>query len=304
MTEPTWIHLVEPDEAALIDAMPVDVYENALERLQAPVRHGDEPRPRMEAHGEYLFGVLVLPAFEHDTGRVLYQEVDVVVTPDRLVTVIKTPGDRRPVSLDAVQQTARTAAASSGMSLYHLVDEVAERFLTLVDDFDDDVDELEDKVDEWSPDEVRERISTLRHELLHVRRVLTPTRDLTRSVLDNRVDLEGDEELLNREVEVHFADAYDKLLRATDGLELSRDLLAGVRDYLQSKVSSDQNEVMKHLTVVASILLLPTFIVGLYGQNVKGSPELGFRYGYAWSWVLIVVTTAAQVIYFRRKRWI
>lgn len=69
-------------------------------------------------------------------------------------------------------------------------------------------------------------------------------------------------------------------------------------------MSNDQNEVMRHLTVVASVLLLPTFIVGLYGQNVQGSPELGFRYGYAWSWALILLTTVAQVVYFRRKKWI
>ena len=61
---------------------------------------------------------------------------------------------------------------------------------------------------------------------------------------------------------------------------------------------------MKRLTVVASLLLLPTFIVGLYGQNVKGVPEFHMRYGYAWSWFLIVLTTVAQLVYFRRKRWI
>jgi len=66
-----------------------------------------------------------------------------------------------------------------------------------------------------------------------------------------------------------------------DGLELSRDLVAGVRDYLQSKIANDQNEVMKKLTVIASVLLLPTFIVGLYGQNFKHHfPELGWQWGY------------------------
>ena len=111
-------------------------------------------------------------------------------------------------------------------------------------------------------------------------------------------------ELFPRDIEIHFADAYDKLLRATDGLDLSRDLLAGVRDYHQAQVANDQNEVMKRLTVVASVLLLPTFIVGLYGQNVKGVPEYSWAHGYLWSWFLIVATTLIQVIYFRRKNWI
>jgi magnesium transporter len=123
-------------------------------------------------------------------------------------------------------------------------------------------------------------------------------------VVDNRIELEGSE-LFTRDVELSFGDAYDKLLRAADRLELSRDLAAGVRDYEQAKISNDQNEVMKRLTAVASILLLPTFIVGLYGQNFDKIPELRWGvWGYAWSWGLIVATTALQVWYFRRRKWL
>ena len=69
--------------------------------------------------------------------------------------------------------------------------------------------------------------------------------------MDDRVELDG-EEIFPREVDLHFADAYDKLLRASDGLEISRDLVSGVRDYFQSKIANDQNEVMKRLTAIAS----------------------------------------------------
>jgi magnesium transporter len=122
-------------------------------------------------------------------------------------------------------------------------------------------------------------------------------------VVDNRIDLEG-EELFDRNVELAFADAYDKLLRATEALELARDLIAGVRDYHQAQIANDQNEVMKRLTAIASILLVPTLIVGIYGQNFRRIPELHWGFGYAWSWALIVVTSALQVWYFRRKGWI
>jgi magnesium transporter len=180
---------------------------------------------------------------------------------------------------------------------------VAEAYLDLIDDLDEEIDELEDHVDEWPDTVIRARISTLRHDLLHIRQTLTPTRDAVHRVFDGRVEIEG-EELFPRDVEVSFADAYDKLLRAVEGLELARDLVAGVRDYHQAKIANDQNEVMKRLTAIASILLLPTFIVGLYGQNFRDIPELHWRLGYAWSWGLIAVTTALQLWYFRRKRWL
>src|SRR5581483_6804899 len=97
---------------------------------------------------------------------------------------------------------------------------------------------------------------------------------------------------------------YDKLLRAIDGLELSRDLLASVRDYHQSKIANDQNEVTKRLTVIASLLLVPTFIVGLYGQNFVNIPELRWHYGYAYVWGVIAVTPLAQLWIYRRNDWI
>jgi magnesium transporter len=150
----------------------------------------------------------------------------------------------------------------------------------------------------------RARISELRHGLLHIRRTLAPTRDAVRRVVDDVVEVEAGEEVFPHDVEVAFNSAYDKLLRAVDGLELSRDLLAGVRDFSQSKIANDQNEVMKRLTMVASLLLLPTFIVGLYGQNFVHIPELHWHWGYWWAWGWIVATTIGQLGFFRWKHWL
>jgi len=158
---------------------------------------------------------------------------------------------------------------------------------------------------ETAPSEVtRNRVSELRHDLLHIRRTLAPTRDAVRQIVDNVIEVENGPEVFPHDVEVAFNSAYDKLLRAFDGLEISRDLLASVRDYLQAKIANDQNEVTKRLTVVASLLLVPTFIVGVYGQNFIHMPELHWRHGYAFSWGLIITTTILQLIWFRRRHWI
>jgi magnesium transporter len=144
----------------------------------------------------------------------------------------------------------------------------------------------------------------LRHDLLHIRRTLSPMRDAVRRVIDGVVDVEEGREVFPKDVEVAFNAAYDKLMRAFDGLELSRDLLASVRDYHQSKIANDQNEVMKRLTVIASLLLLPTFIVGLYGQNFVNIPELRWHLGYLYVWGVIAATTLMQLWWFRRAKWI
>jgi magnesium transporter len=190
------------------------------------------------------------------------------------------------------------------MIAYRIVDDIAEKYLDLVDDVDAEIDELEDNVDVQSGQETRERISDLRHDLLHIRRTLAPMRDAVRRVVDDVVEVDEGKDVFPHDVEIAFNGAYDKLLRALDGLEFSRDLLASVRDYHQSKIANDQNEVTKRLTVIASIVLVPTFIVGVYGQNFVHMPELHWHYGYAYSWGLIVASTLVQLWWFRRKRWL
>jgi magnesium transporter len=123
--------------------------------------------------------------------------------------------------------------------------------------------------------------------------------------VDNRADI-AEGTCFPRDVEVAFASAYDKALRASESLDYTRDLVQSVRDHYMSKVSQDQNEVVKRLTAIASLLLVPTFIVGVYGQNFTYIPEINDwgGWGYVWSWVLVVLSTVLQLWYFRRKKWI
>jgi len=297
-----WVDLIDPKADDLKAHLAERLHPAALDLLVAPLVHDDEPRPRVESHGDYIVGVLLVAVAVPEDDRVYYQEVDFILTEEKFLTVSKTPPGEKPFDPKPARDACRRDEPI-GMYLYRLFDEVAERYLDLIDALNDEIDELEDAVETWPPPKIRDRISALRHDLLHIRRTLAPTRDAARKVMDDRVDLDN-ATLFPREVDLHFADAYDKLLRASEGLETSRDLVAGVRDYFQSKIANDQNEVMKRLTVIASVLLLPTFIVGLYGQNFHHIPELGWSFGYWWSWGLIVGTTIIQLAWFRWKRWI
>jgi magnesium transporter len=300
-----WIDLLDPTEDEFRAALKRDVHERTLEQLLRPARQDDEPRPRLESQDGYVFGVFLVPIAIREEDRVFYQELDLVATQERLVTVRKTPELGHPFDPSPAQESVRSGDdRRAGLMVYRLVDLIAEYFLDLVDALDDEIDELEDGIEQWPASQVRVRISQLRHDLLHVRRTVAPTRDAVRRVVDRRVDASKGGEVLPRDIELDFADAYDKLLRAMDRLDFSRDLLASARDYQQAKIANDQNEVTKRLAVIASVLLLPTFIVGLYGQNFKHIPELGWGFGYWWSWGLIVFTTALQLAFFRWLGWI
>jgi magnesium transporter len=299
-----WIDLIDPSPEELQAKLPRQVQESALQLLLAPARHADEPRPTLQAHGDYIFGVFLIAIAVPDEDRVFYQEIDVILTHEVLLTVSKTPPGEHAYDPRPVREACRPDD-EAGMMLYRLVDDIAEHYLDLVDTLDSEIDALEDTVETAPAAQTRQRLSNLRHDLLHIRRTLSPTRDAVRRIVDNVIEVEEGQEVFPHDVEIAFNGAYDKLLRASDGLELSRDLIASARDYLQAKIANDQNEVTKKLTVIASLLLLPTFIVGVYGQNFRHHfPELGWQWGYLWSWAVIVVSTFAQLWFFRRRKWI
>ena len=299
-----WIDLLDPSREELLAEAPVELHPRAVERLAAPARADQDPRPALEPHGDYAFGVLLVPVGVPEEDRVFYQEIDLVLTPEVTLTVRKTPPGELPFDLGALEQACDAhGSPTSGVIAYYLVDEVAERYLDVIDLLDTEIDELENGIESWPSAQVRKRLSELRRDVLQIRRTLTPTRDAVRRIVDDRVDV-GEDGVFDRSLELDFAEAYDRLLRATESLDVSRELIASARDYHQSKISQEQNEVVKRLAVIASLLLLPTFLVGVYGQNFEHIPELGWRLGYAFSWGLIALTTVGQLVFFRWKKWI
>lgn len=285
-----WTDLLDPDEAAVLAHAPADLHDRALTQLATPPRE-DGARPTVEDHDGYLFAVVVLPVVDCEDDRVFLQEVDLVATRREVLMVRKTPpGDEPYAAPELAPQDAEDL-------VYRVVDDAAEAFLDLVDDLDGEIGELEDSVEDWPHERVRTRIADLRRDVLTIRRTLAPTRDAVRHVADGRI-------AFDREARIRFGDVHEKLLRASEGLEYSRELIASVRDYHQARIASEQNETAKKLAVIAALLLFPTFVVGVYGQNFEHMPELGWRLGYVFSWGVIVASVVVLLAAFRWRRWI
>jgi magnesium transporter len=296
-----WLDLVDPSSQELLALLP-DLDPEAIEVLAAAAGDGRDARPFLESHGAYVLGVLLFPVHDDEGNSFHYREVACVVTPERLLTVRK--ADTRGEITDIAPAVSGTVGGSVGGYLLHeLFDDVAEHYLELVDALYGEIDELEDHVDELSSQATRQRLSELRHEMLHARRNVSATRAAVRRIVDGRLEIGEDEALFPRDIEVAFSDTYDTLVRTIEELDVARDLLASVRDYLQAKVSESQNEVVKVLTVVASLVLVPTLITGFYGQNFESVFDDRY-WNIATSVGLIVVTTIGQLIAFRWRKWI
>jgi Mg2+ and Co2+ transporter CorA len=296
-----WLDLVDPTREEVVSTLPIQVDPEVLEVLTTRPEEGLEPRPLIEGHGAYVFGVLVAMLPLDDERRVSFQEIDIVATPELLVTVRKTP--RHGVAFDPyVLHAAAEAEAPVGMLVHRLVDDVADTYLDLLDATYAEIDGLEDRIDEQPPGVTRLRLSGLRHELLHRRRTVSATRAAVRRVLDGRIEV-GDGSLFPTDVERQFADTYDTLVRVTEELDVARDLLSSVRDHLQAKIAENQSEVGKKLTVIASLVLVPSLVVGFYGQNFEGAFQQGF-WTLGVSSGIILASTLVQLALFRWRRWI
>lgn len=307
--EHAWVDLLDPTEAEIQRHAPADLHPRALEELTRPAASPSETRPTIEGHGDYVFGLLLAPIVVAPEHRAFVQEVDFVLTHDRVLTVRKTPGSDPPFDLTEMRSVlAMRGRTQPGMIAFLLVDAVAEQFLDLLDALEAEVEEVESGLEASPASVVQRQLIDLRQHVIGIRRTLGPTRDAVRTVVDGRADIErkplSRREVFPRDLELQFGQAYDKLLRANEGLDFARDLVASLRDFHQSIVANEQNRITRTLTVIASLLLFPTFIVGVYGQNFDHMPELAWRYGYLFSWAVIAAVTVMQLAFFRWRRWI
>jgi len=295
-----WTDLVDPTREELVNALPAQLDDDALAAVLEPVGDGRGVRPVLDGHAGCVHGVLVHPRPSAE-GRAQYLVLDVVASPSALLTVRKAGPDGALAPVAGV--AARVDAGGSAGDIFHgAVDDSADAFLELVDGLYEAIDDLESEVEHRSGAHVRRRIALLRNEILLARRASTATRGIARRIVDGRVDV-GRSELFPPEVEARFVDTYETLVRVTEELDVARDLLGGVRDYYQAKIAEQQNEVGKKLTVIASLVLVPSLIVGFFGQNF-GAHFRDWYWSIGVSVGLIVATTLVQLALFRWRRWL
>jgi magnesium transporter len=186
--------------------------------------------------------------------------------------------------------------------IYRVLDTLTDSFFPILSDIDDEIDDLETAVLANPTDRELERLFALKRQLIAMRKVVTPQRDLFARSVDEVAELPG----LQLDERDYFRDVYDHLIRISDLIDSYRDLLSGATDLYLSTVSNRQNDVMKQLTIIATIFLPLSFITGFFGQNF--GYEVRHITGAWWFWVIgvgsMVATVIGLVIFFRRKGWI
>lgn len=200
--------------------------------------------------------------------------------------------------LNRFKQRADAVGRTAGGLLYALLDAIVDGYFPVLDQLSEKIDTLEDRIIQG-----RQGVQTLREvldlkrQLLKLRRVLAPQRDVANSLLRRDVELIDDQAV------PYYQDLYDHLVRVLDQLDLYRDLVAAVLEANLSVTNNNLNAVMKRLTAFTVVLMVPTLIAGIYGMNFHAMPELSWPFGYPLALLVMASLMVAIAIYFRRNDW-
>ncbi len=254
--------------------------------------------PRFEKFEGYAFLVAYGVDSGVEAGSPLLREVHLVVSGDYVLTIHRHPN----VALAGVRDRYQDVDMRSEQALiYRILDALAGTFFPVLDRIDDEIDEIEDDVVQRASTDSLQRIFSLKRDLIAMRRVVTPMRDLFARHAERIAELpgmEGDPSLYSR-------DLYDTMIRVSDSVDSYRDLLSGATDMYLAMVANRQGEVNKQLTIIATIFLPLTFLTGFFGQNFS---YLVHAIDTTWSFYvfglgLLAVSTVLFLLLFRRNRW-
>ena len=285
-----WVDVADPDEADLERVgRRFGLHPLALEDcLHTP------QRPKIEVFDGHVF--LIWTAPRPGAQDASLAEVDTFLGNDWLVTIHR--GANRAIE-HAVGDAAVLMASGPDRVLHAVLDHLVDGVFSAIDDVEESLERLEDELlqaeEGVSPAHLRQ-IHVMRRQILDLHRIIAPERDIVRALLRER-------DFVSPDAFRYFSDVGDHLARVEDALDSLRTVATDLTDIHLSAVANRTNEIMKRLTVVATIFMPLTLLTGIYGMNFRTFPELGWSLGYPAVLSLMIAVTVSMLVYFRRRGW-
>lgn len=259
-----------------------------------------DQRPKMQDMGDYMF--IVLKRFcntcnEH--SDITAEQISVVLGPNYVISL----QERADALLDPIREHIRTSKgrirkAGADYLAYSIIDLVVDSYFGILETLGDKIEMEEDVlVNNPTPATLR-AIQNLKRDMIFLRKSIWPLRE-TVSALER-----SESALIQDATGVYLKDIYDHAIQVIDTVETYREMLSGMIDIYLSSLSNRMNQVMKVLTIIATIFMPMTFLAGVYGMNFKHFPELEWQWGYLLFWIIAVTVAAVMLILFKRKKWI
>jgi len=253
-------------------------------------------RPKLEEYGDQIF--IILQVVHPDRGQDV-EQVSFLLSPHYLITFQEYPGDEfEPVRNRIRKKGSRIRSSGTDYLTYALLDTAVDSYFPTLEGIGDELESLEEQILSGDEDDSLELIHQSKRELLSLRRSAWSQREMLGQI--QRVE----SPVLSEETRFYLRDVYDHGIRILDIVESYREMVNNLRDLHMTTLSNRMNEIMKVLTIMATIFIPLTFIAGIYGMNFKYMPELQFWWAYPTSLGIMVLIAVGMLGYFRTKGWL
>lgn len=257
----------------------------------------NDQRPKTEEFEDYLFVTLKM-LYRIEGAEIDYEQISFVLGTNFLLTFQEKEGDlfdafRERIRLDQ----GKVRKKKADYLLYRLIDIVVENYYNVLDTIGQNIEEAEDNISDNTSRETFRKIQHLKKELIYLHKALYPLRDALGKLVKDESSFIQEENIR------YFSDVYDHVIHLIDSLDTYRDLTSALMDIYINTQNTRLNEVIRLLTIISTIFIPLTFIVGVYGMNFKTFPELTWKYGYAAIWAVMLTIAGSMIAFFKYKKW-
>jgi magnesium transporter len=292
----TWINIDGLHEVEIIEKLGGHFGLHPL--LLEDILNTDQ-RPKMEDFDEYIFFVLKMIYRRDKTGEMETEQVSLILGSNFVISFQEREGDVFDNIRDRIRKNkGRVRKSGADYLAYALMDAIVDNYFIVLENTDEKIETTEQQLTTNPTPATLQNIRELKNEMIFLRKSVWPLRELISSL--ERLD----SPLVHESLEAYLRDVYDHTIQIIDTVESYRDMISGMLDIYLSSISNRMNEVMKVLTIFASIFIPLTFVAGLYGMNFEFMPELKWHWGYFGALGLMALIGIVLLLYFRRKRWL
>lgn len=258
-----------------------------------------EQRPKIEIFDNYIFITMKMLTYDKKQNEIQDEQISLILGKHFVLSFQEQEGDVLGPLRDRLNGGAgRLRKLGSDYLMYAIMDIIIDHYFYVLECMDDEINQLEDMVMNTPVQSQLQRIHYLKRELVDFRRAVWPVREVVSTLTREEYNL------ITRTTEPFLRDLYDHVFNTSEMIESLRDMVSGLMDVYLSNVSNRMNEVMKVLTIIATIFIPLSFFAGIYGMNFEYMPELKWHYSYFILWGFIIIAAGSMVYFFRRKKWL
>ena len=256
-------------------------------------------RPKMEDFVDYIFVVLKMLYYDEKERETKAEQLSLVLGPNWVISFQENEGDVfDPIRERIRADKGRIRKMGADYLVYALIDAVVDNYFLILEKIGEKIEEIEDELVANPAPETLQAIHNLKRQMIFLRKSVWPLREVI-----SRLE-RWESQLINKSTDIYLRDVYDHTIQVIDAIETFRDMLSGMLDIYLSSVSNRMNEVMKVLTIIATIFIPLTLVAGLYGMNFRYMPELEWPWGYPLVLFFMFAIGVLMLIYFRKKKWL